>query len=758
MTRQKHQEGSKENNVEKAESRLISAGRIALTGDPRCRMAVTQTSTYCLWRMLFVVLVAALLTDRIHAQSFDIAKGGETIEGPPPTMNHAAWLQALQQWREAKKTEINYNGDLYGRPEFKWTQGNFIQPQMMVEDRYFYDPTTQKYTVDRYLDDLASRYGGIDSVLIWPVYPNVGIDNRSQHDLLRDLPGGYAGVKAMIDDFHRRGVHVLFPMMPWEAGTRAEGLPLKDAVARNFKEAGIDGVNGDTMNNIGPEFLAAADAAGHPLAFEPEGGISNLANIQYDAMNWGYWPRPHMPSVDRYKWIEPRHLTNICERWAKNHIDGLQMAFFNGDGFESWENVWGIWNGITPRDAEAIRRVATVERGLADCLVSPDWEPLVPMLQPDIYASRFPLGERTAWLIVNRSARNLDGAQMSVPFKLGMKFYDVWHGQELTPQVTGDTATLSFPIETYGFGAVMEMPDAPSADLQKLLARMAELSQKRLTDFSNQWTPLTQQLVEIAPTTPATSAPDGMALIPDATFHFKVHGVEIEGWGPIPAGNKPGVDVQYPGESTPMLAHEYDVPIKAFYIDKFPVTNEQFKAFLDATHYHPADDHNFLQDWTNGTFPDGWAKKPVTWISIEDARSYASWAGKRLPHEWEWQYAAQGSDGRLYPWGTAPDPAAIPHPENGHDLRGPTDVDAFPKGASPFGVMDMAGNVWQWTDEYQDEHTRAAIVRGGSYYRPGGSLWYFPQNTTLDQHGKYLLMCPGKDRAGTLGFRCAKDK
>jgi hypothetical protein len=226
--------------------------------------------------------------------------------------------------------------------------------------------------VDRYLNDLDSRYGGIDSVLIWPVYPNAGIDNRSQHDLLRDLPGGYAGVKAMVEDFHRRGVHVLFPMMPWDVGTRPEDLPLKDAVARNFKEAGIDGVNGDTMTDIGQEFLAATDAVDHPLAFEPEAGITNLPDIQYIPMNWGYWPRPLVPPVDRYKWIEPRHLANVCERYAKNHIDGLQDAFFNGDGFETWENVWGIWNGITPRDAEAIWRVATVERALADYLASPD--------------------------------------------------------------------------------------------------------------------------------------------------------------------------------------------------------------------------------------------------------------------------------------------------------------------------------------------------------------------------------------------------
>jgi len=89
--------------------------------------------------------------------------------------------------------------------------------------------------------------------------------------------------------------------------------------------------------------------------------------------------------------------------------------------------------------------------------------------------------------------------------------------------------------------------------------------------------------------------------------------------------------------------------------------------------------------------------------------------------------------------------------------RPPTDVDSFPAGASPFGLMDMVGNVWQWTDEYLDEHTRAAVIRGGSYYFPQGSGWYFPNCSKLTEHGKLLLMAPAKDRAATLGFRCAMD-
>ncbi len=147
----------------------------------------------------------------------------------------------------------------------------------------------------------------------------------------------------------------------------------------------------------------------------------------------------------------------------------------------------------------------------------------------------------------------------------------------------------------------------------------------------------------------------------------------------------------------------------------------------------------------------------MTWVSQEDARAYAAWAGKRLPREWEWQFAAQGKDGRIYPWGNDWDAAAVPVPNRARTLTAPDAVDAHPGGASQFGVMDLVGNVWQWTDEYVDDHTRAAILRGGSHYQPAGAIWYFPQAIRNDQHGKLLLMAPSYDRSGTVGFRCVKD-
>ena len=670
---------------------------------------------------------------------------------PCTAEDHDTWLADIRHWRSEHLIRVGYDGSRYDLPALKWTQSSFFQPQMMVQDRYFYDPVSRHYTVDRYLDDLDKRYGGIDAVLIWPTYPNMGIDDRNQHDLIRSMPGGVAGVRQMIADFHKRGVRVLFPMMMWDQGTRDPGKPWPQAIAELMAELGADGINGDTQDGVPLAFSVAADKVGHPLAFEPEDGPSDEA-LAWNVMTWGQYTFPFAPLVDKYKWLEPRHMVNISDRWNRDKTNDLQFAFFNGVGWESWENIWGIWNGITPRDAEATRRVAAIERAVAPFLSSIEWEPLAPMLRFGVFASRWPLDHQTVWTIVNRNEFDVEGQEIELQPEEGMRYFDLYHGTELKPEhnALGKTV-LSFTVEAHGYGALLAARTAPNAGIQTLMSKMKEMSAKPLASYSHEWRVLPQQIVPIAATKPPTSSPAGMMKIPAGEFLFKVQGIEIEG------SNDIGVDVQYPWEDSPRRFHEHPMPVKSFWIDTYPVTNAQFKKFLDSTHYHPQDDLNFLRDWKDGSFPAAWDDKPVTWVSLEDARAYAAWTGKRLPHEWEWQYAAQGSDGRMYPWGNDWNASAVPVPDKSRTMRGPDAVDAHPQGKRPFGVMDLVGNVWQWTEEFTDDHTRGAILRGGEYYQPQGSMWYFPQTYKLSEHGKLLLTAPGLDRSGGIGFRCVQD-
>ncbi len=663
----------------------------------------------------------------------------------------ARWLDDLRHWRAEHRIRMGFDDSYYHQPALQWTQSSFIQPQMMVEDRNFYDPVNHRYTVDRYLDDLQKRYGGIDSVLIWHTYPNIGIDNRNQYDMLRAMPGGLDGLRQMVSDFHRRGVRVLFPVMLWDQGTRDEGRPNWQATAELMKAVGADGVNGDTLEGIPLAFRTAADAVGHPLALEPEAEPLHDEMLAWNTMSWGYFNYPYLPEVSRNKWLVPEHMVNVCSRWRRDKTDNLQLAFFNGVGYESWENVWGIWNGITPRDAEALRRMATIERALSGFLDSPDWRPYYPTATFGLFASEFPGRQAVLWTLVNRSQFDIAGPQLRVAYRSGMRYYDLYHGAELTPVIHGAEAVLNLDVEAQGFGAVLASDQPVTAKITKLMQAMKEMTGQPLSSFSHDWKSVPQQVVPIEGTRHYSFAPEGMIKIPAGDFYFRVNGIEIEG------DNDIGVDVQYPWENSPRRYHSHNMEVRTFWIDKYPVTNAQFKKFLDESAYRPADDLNFLKDWRDGNYPSGWGNKPVTWVSLEDARAYAKWAGKRLPHEWEWQFAAQGNDERIYPWGNEWNAGAVPAIDKDRTLRGADDVNAHDQTDSPFGVHDLVGNVWQWTEEFQDEHTRTAILRGGSYYQPQGSGWYFPQAYRNDQHGKLLLMAPSKDRSGTLGFRCAAD-
>lgn len=219
-----------------------------------------------------------------------------------------------------------------------------------------------------------------------------------------------------------------------------------------------------------------------------------------------------------------------------------------------------------------------------------------------------------------------------------------------------------------------------------------------------------------------------------------------------------------------------EVQVDKFFMDRHPVTNGDFKKFLDKSGYVPADSVNFLKQWEDGTYPEGKEKYPVVYISYEDAKAYADWAGKRLPTELEWQYAAQTSKGYEWPWGN--DNGKISKEDEfitntltvskysgidstltnpGNNKMNP--VGAYPKGANPFGLEDLVGSVWQITNDLYDNSTNQFVMlKGGSYFKPASSWWYVqggPQK--LHYRQMWLRVSPSFERSGTVGFRCVKD-
>ncbi len=558
-------------------------------------------------------------------------------------------------------------------------------------------------------------------------------------------------------------------------------------------------------------------------------------------MGWGYWwsqtaannftnVYDFAPGVDKLKWLDSRRMTNVCDRWSKNRTAAIQFAFFNGVGYESWENVWGLFNAFNERDAELLRRASALLRyfGKHEYIQEyADWEPHSPSgnhaVGQGVFNSRFRhVNGDSLWFLVNRLPSPSKTAPIAVTAREAatLLFYDAYTGKELYPQEgalgsRGAAFHLAVSVEDNGIGAVLATTRANAAAVQldSFLNRMADMtSDAPLSSFTWDWAYLPQTMVSSdgARSGDAWRMPSGArqtVRVPETNFHFRSSGVELEGGCDhaisgadgvccgdddyfqdpprqcgIAAADINGVDVQFPWEDHPSRTHDKVMTLGPFEFDKFPVTKAEYAEFLNATGYQGGDDdYNWLKDWPRRCDDDsvtgqprlapGDEMQPVTYVSLQEARDFCAWdGGKRLPMAYEWQLAAQGGDGRQYPWGNESNPANMPSPvTDSRTLTGAALVNSHsPAGDSPFGAADLVGNVWQFTgSEFFDAHTRSVVLKGSSYWQPttGSDYptypqylnWYFPKALELSKHNKYFLMDASYERAGTIGFRCLAD-
>jgi len=196
---------------------------------------------------------------------------------------------------------------------------------------------------------------------------------------------------------------------------------------------------------------------------------------------------------------------------------------------------------------------------------------------------------------------------------------------------------------------------------------------------------------------------------------------------------------------------EHQVTVKPYYIDRTEVTNAQYKAFVDATGYPPP----VNAAWEGKRVKPGMENHPVTHVTWRDAGTYAEWADKRLPSEAEWEHAARGNDGRIFPWGEELNLKACVTGFSGD--KGTSEVGQRPEGRSPFGCDDLIGNVREWTaDGYRpypgaDEEISFDVTMKVAR----GAGWDEEEPVFALATARYAL--PPNERSANLGFRCARD-
>jgi hypothetical protein len=539
-------------------------------------------------------------------------------------------------------------------PRTAWSDRAFRQLFLFMYDTSFFD--RGRYRTPELVERWRTAFGRVDEVLLWHAYPRLGFDERTQFDFYREMPGGLAQLRAQVSDvLHANGIRVFVDYNPWDKGTY-------DELAEIVSALGADGVMLDTMTNA-PEDLRRAMPPGVVLAPELEPKDEHLHLVR---QAWAQWyDIGEGPSIYRHGWIARPHRQFAIARWDTSRKRDIVYSFFNGAGLVIWENVFGSYNPYSRADRRLLAETAAIFDMYGDLFAQGEWLPLVPTGVHGLDANRWTDGRRTITTYRNRTDRTLPIRGEGVAF---------W----------GDT------IEPGGTNAVV-LDEA----VQTALEHFRALSSRADNTPDEERAPKPRRIVHPRPA-PRTNP--GMIELSGGTFEMIVRherrecGCIDEPWGWF---------------YTDVLEHRSTVTVAPFAMKTSAVTVAEFRVFVDATGYS-----------ADPRAVSGPGDRPVTYVSLADARAYADWRGERLPTEAEWQFAAEHSR----------------------------------------EILGLSAGPYELTDgEYNDGHTRFVMLRGGAPLPPGESEW-LPERGPRPSgwHAKYILLADALDRSSAISFRTAR--
>ncbi|MCD6332169.1 MAG: SUMF1/EgtB/PvdO family nonheme iron enzyme [Bacteroidales bacterium] len=706
-----------------------------------------------------------------------------------------------------------FNDSLYQRNDLKWIRHSYASHLLYAWDHQFYESRELKNRLEEFIRRGKRWYGGDDFIGIWPTWPSLGLDQRNQWDLFRDLPGGLDALREIAKMCRSYGTRFFICYNPWDEDTRAENQ--YSGMADLIKQIGADGVVLDTRGSSSVELQRTADSVRKGVVMYSEGmavphdmqGI--VAGRVHNAL---YYP----PMLNLNKLIKPDFaIFRVAELAYEPIRREYATSLFNGYGTEL--NIFkpGRPDWIE-RDYRFFGQTLRILRENTDNFTGKDFTPLISTLHDRIYVNEWPGEHKTVFTIFSLIPEGFDGPLFEYATPDDMHWVDVWNHHELQPDTTGGHSLI--PVTTDAFnhsqlgtnnegavGAVILFPKWLNVDIhidrltvssvrgdriliwagdpdyeKKPLEIPVEEKSLKLGDYFGRYEGdfiiqlfekneiLDERIVSIKPGTPrlisrfvptprVAKAPKGMVEIPAGTFTWKTtHGDEFIGY---PASPYYGL-----------------IQMTGFYMDRYPVTNREYYRFIRAAGYTPSDTVNFLKHWIHGKPPRKLLNYPVVYVSYEDAQAYAQWAEKRLPSELEWQYAAQTPDLRPWPWGeekgVSREVERITNTLTVKRIKGIDStlcnlgngmldpVGSHPKGVNPYGLEDLVGSVWQLTnDEYDDGSYNFIMLKGGSYFNPSSSWWYVQGGPRELYYRQMLLrVSRGFERNATVGFRCVKDK
>jgi iron(II)-dependent oxidoreductase len=764
--------------------------------------------------------VAALARRDVTSILKGVRKRFETILYPGGSVDYklfaeffsGEWQNGLRKiFHEKKLFDVSsFDSTLYNREDLRWIRHSYVMHLVMAWDKEFLSNDYRGLL--NFIDRSRTLYGGDDVIGLWPTWPTLGLDQRNQFDLFKDLPGGTRGLKLLADSLRQRGTKFFVCYNPWDESTRSEQH--LSGLADLIKETSADGIVLDTRGESSRELQDAADKVRKGVVMYSEGMAipKHMPGIVSGRVhNALYYP----PMLNLNKLIKPDFaIFRVAEVYKEPIKREYATSFFNGYGVEinqfapghpEWEEEQYRFFGRTSR----ILRENTFN------FTEGKLTPLILTLCDSVWVNKWELDTKILYTIYSIISHGVNKMLFEVPSNHDFHFLNLWSHEEAEVMTSNEKRFVTAKIDGFNardLGTNNEGEVSCIARLPKLLKLTLEgdslnvstkvegeirvwagdpsynktpysvVSENMTISLSEKFSryegkfvvqlmqdgilqdetttfiaPGTPRLVSIVKKTLASKAiPAEMVKIPAGDFVF--NGSQGDEFIPYPKWN---------------FGKRYKM--KAFYMDRYPVTNLEFQKFLRATKYVPADTSNFLKHWPKGEIKKGEESFPVVFISWEDADAYAAWCGKRLPTEVEWQYAAQSSALNEWPWKqikpvtrkeeritetlTVKNIEGI-DPKHANLGDGKLyAVGKYRKGVNPNGLYDLSGCVWQMTNDlYQSGSYQYIILKGGSYFKPSSSWWYVQGGPRELHYRQFLLrVSPGFERNATVGFRCVKD-
>lgn len=779
------------------------------------------------WELGFTILESRTSANRAVLSRRDrssIVQGQrrrfETVLYPGGSVKYRIWIEGYTgSWQEGLRKIFQekklydvpvFNNELYHRKDLQWMRHTYVMHLIQAWDKFYYDYTDRKFHLNEFMARGKKLYGGDDVIGLWPTWPSLGLDQRNQFDLFRDLPGGTKKLRELADTLRKNNTRFFICYNPWDESTRSEGHLA--GIGDLIKATSADGVVLDTRGESSRELQDAADKVRPGVIMYSE-GMAVPKDMPLIVSGRVHNALYYVPMLNLNKLIKPDFaIYRVAELYKEPIRREFATSFFNGYGTEL--NIFAPGQpDWVEEQYRFLGQTSRILRENSSNFTDGVYTPLLSTTRDSIWVNRWEKGDKTIYTVYSILPQGFSGPLLQVTPRAGYHFVDIWHHR--VPELIQTKQGTFIPAETAAFaakdlgtnneGAVDALAELPvriqaklngdllsvqtsGGDLLRIWAGAPsyEKTAKELKPGSHQFMLneffgryegrfviqllekgelVDETIVEVLPGTPrriskvvpAVSRPgttsDDMVQIPSGRFTFREsHGDEF---------------IPYPKQD---VDSSFSMP--AFRMDRFPVTNAQYKKFLDATRYRPADTANFLRHWVRGRIPAGQENYPVVCISYEDAQAYAKWAGKRLPTEIEWQYAAQTPALNEWPW-----PQTIPVRRKEEvitetltvtSIEGidstvcnlgdgkPYPVGKYPRGANHYGLQDLVGCVWQLTnDVYMNGSYRYIILKGGSYFKPSSSWWYVQSGPRELHYRQFLLrISPGFERNATVGFRC----